>query len=88
MSTSRVAKSSVTLDGFISFVEVALRDLPTASPLAEVLASSHLVDDLGLDSFDVVVLLHEIETNFGAPLAQITEPTIGGLFGAVRGNLR
>ncbi len=80
-----MGRSLVTWADFRSFVEARLPDLSTGShPGEEVLTSSRLVDDLGLDSFDIVVLAYEIETNFGVQLSQSIEPTVGGLFGVLK----
>lgn len=71
-------------DAFAVELEAALVDL-LDEPVTGLAPATHLLDDLGLDSFGVLVLLGDVEDRFGVVLpASDAEPTAGHLFELVR----
>jgi acyl carrier protein len=77
--------SQVTWAQFAAVTEVVVDDVLGRHQQRPVQPVSHLADDIGLDSFDIIVLLHEIEARFGVSLgSSVTQPTVGHLFDLVR----
>jgi acyl carrier protein len=71
-------------DGFAAELSASLVEV-LDEPVTGLTPATHLLDDVGLDSFGILVLLGALEARFDVVLpASDDEPTAGHLFDLVR----